>query len=108
MTSRAAERHEAEPDTFPASSSRGRIVQELDDARRLLLHDPGRDPVAVADQLAVEQEDREGREALGTVVAVVDSSIVRCSGGGESAARRCSSSLTPASRSASALTVVAA
>ena len=46
-----------------------RAQEELDDARRLLLHDPGRDPVAVADELEEQEEDRDGGEALRLVVA---------------------------------------
>ena len=46
-----------------------RAQEDLDDARRLLLHDPRRDPVAVADELEEQEEDRDGGEALRLVVA---------------------------------------
>ena len=49
-----------------------RRQQHLDDARGLLLDDAGRDPEAVAEQLAVEDQDREEREAALASRAGVD------------------------------------
>ena len=64
-----------------------RAQQQLDDARGLLLDDPGRGPVAVADELEEQQEHRDQREALRLVVAVLVEPMTR-SGGELSAARR--------------------
>ena len=73
MISSCPRPEQAEPDHLAREqvlrADRGQ--QHLDHARGLLLHDAGRDPEAVGQQLAVEDQDREERQAgLGVAVGV--------------------------------------
>ena len=90
MTQQLAERDDADAEDLARQqlARADRAQEQLDDARRLLLHDPGRDPVAVADELEEQEEDRDGREALRLVVAT-GLELDRRAAAAASAASRC-------------------
>ena len=64
--SSCAEAEHADADHLPGQelARADRAQQQLDDAGRLLLDDAGRDPEAVAEQLAVEDHDGDERDPL--------------------------------------------